>query len=280
MKLAYRKVQKIMNNAKDFTGAMMRLYLYVAMHADESGMARGIYFRDFLECTGMTIQSFYGAKNKLEKLGYIQCYKHSWKDIDIKIDDNEFDSYEATKEGYINLNMKLFHSNEFWRLLDNEMIMALDFLKNSLSSEGGCYRIKKDRYYEKYKKIFGVRDVAIRKYSKHLQKFFSIGVKKGIVYITPRSETKERHDKMNETDQLREYIVKVAVRRTKATIDLKNKKNIMELMMQYGKVAKECGRNVYEVILCCIEKSIQISKEKRIQPAYIHKLMRQELCIQ
>lgn len=281
MKLAYKRVQMILDNAKDFTGSMIRLYLYVAMHADESGLARGIYFRDFLERTGMVTQSFYEAKKKLEELGYIQCKKNSWKDVDIKIIGNEFDSYEALKEGYINLNMKIFHDENFWKLVDNEIIMVLDFLKNALSSEGGCYRIRRDRYYEKYKRIFKVRYDVILKYNKHLDKYFSIGVKNGIMYITPRSETKERHDKMNESDQMREYIIIVAIRRAKAIISSqKHKKNVMELMQQYGNVARECGQNVYDVVLRCIEKSIEMSKEKCIQPAFIHKLIRKELCLQ
>lgn len=154
MKLGYNVVIKLKEKAKELNNGAVRLLVFLATRADDTGLAEGIYYKDFCHRTGMCNQSFYNSKNKLIELGFIKEFKNDNRDIDILLLNNVFQTKEDYKKGYVNLNIELFQSEDFWNLTDNAMIMCLDFVKNSFAALNGSYRKNKADMYKKITKTF------------------------------------------------------------------------------------------------------------------------------
>lgn len=278
MKLSKSNISKLKENAKYLNNGAVRLLLFVAMRADESGMAQGIYYKEFSEKTGMCNQSFYNAKETLIHLGFIKEYKRDNKDIDILLLDNKFITREDYKKGYIDLNRNILTENkDFWKLTDNAIIMSLDFLKNALAAVNGSYRIKKKKLYENYKDYFKVSSGRICSYLRELKKFFSIGTKDGITYIKPRVEMLE-HNK-TAAKQQREHQAKMIIRRTTAVASGTVMNDLMDLISQYINEALEQSKNIVMLLQECVRRSLGKLKgqERIINAPYVHKLIRREL---
>lgn len=278
MKLGYKVIEKLKEKAKELNNGAVRLLVFMAARADDAGLAEGIYYKDFCQRTGMCNQSFYNAKNKLIELGFIKEFKNDNRDIDVLILNNSFERKEDYNKGYINLNKELFQTEEFWDLTDNAMIMCLDFVKNCFSAPNGSYRKNKADLYKDYEQTFKVSYGRIWSYLKALKKMFSIGVKKGIMYITPLKKMREKIF-ISAANKKRSDWVKVVVRRVYAIADKTANQELEALLSQYKPTADEQGKSIREIFFRCVKYSVENLKrtERKVNCAYIHKLIRKEL---
>lgn len=278
MKLGYNVVKRIKEKAKELNNGAVRLLVFLATRADDTGLAEGIHYKEFCVRTGMCNQSFYNAKSKLIELGFIKEFKNDNRDIDILLLNNVFQTKEDYKKGYVNLNIELFQSEDFWSLTDNAMIMCLDFVKNSFAALNGSYRKNKADMYKDYEDIFKVSYGRIWSYLKALKKIFSIGVKNGIIYITPLKKIKEKAF-ISAASKRRSDWVQIVIRRVYAITDKKAVQELEALLSQYKPTADEQGKSIQEILFRCVKHSVDNLKrtEREVNCAYIHKLIRKEL---
>lgn len=277
MKISFSIIQNLKLKAKELNNGAVRLLVFLATRADKTGMAEGIYYKDFCSRTGMCSQSFYNAKNKLIELGFVKEFKNDNRDIDILLLNNVFQTKEDYKKGYISLNIELFQSEDFWSLTDNAMIMCLDFAKNTFSSVNGSYRKSKADLYKDYGEVFEVSYGRIWSYLRALKNMFNIHVKNGILYVKSLKKTKEKAFFAAEKE--RKEWVQIVIRRVYAIADQKIVKELEVLLNQYNSVANEQGKSIREVLFRCVRYSVEKLKrsERELNCAYIHKLIRREL---
>lgn len=283
MKLSHEIIKKLKTEAKKLNNGAVRLLLFVAMKADDSGMATGIYYKEFCSQTGMCSQSFYNAKKILLETGFISEFKdRKDRDIDIQINNNCFINKEDYKKGYINLHKEIFYGNDFWKLTDNAIIMCLDFLKNTLAAKNGLFIKNKKDMYKDYAQIFKVSHGRIWSYLRELRKLFSIFSRNGLTYVKPKDAMIADHKCTSGSsgeEELRKHYVKVILRRVYAIADKNSEKDLTTFLSQYQEYARDVGKNIRDVLFLCVNRSVMCLKraEREINPAYIHKLIRREI---
>lgn len=277
MRIKYRLLDK-MNNLKS---TEMDFLLFVARFQNLKGEIIGVHHKMVTKGTGMCKQSFYTAMRGLEKKGLISVRKCSAIDYDIVILDNDF-SYgeDAFREGYVNLHRRIFHSNKFQKLKAHEKYMLMYFLK--ITHEGsGSYKIGTKTFYEKFQKELNVTDRVVRSYLHHLREFFSIGIKKGLYYITYKHRMFAKTLQKGVEAYEHEAFVEAWCRRTRV-------KNMTDaalhdtawLIKQYRHQAADRGFDIFEMMAQCIQKMAgeEISAKKRcLNPKFIHIQMKKIL---
>lgn len=283
MRIKYKLIDKI----KNLTTTEMNFLLYIATKQNLSGRVIGVHNQDVCKNTGMCKQSFYTALRGLEKKNIIQVFKASETDYDIIINDNDFEDkktggFDKTAGGYINLQRKIFHRKQFKKLKAKEKWLLMYFL-HITHENSSSYHIGTKTFYQKFSKLLGVTKRVIRSYLHNIKAFFSVGIVKGIYYIT------YKHSIFNPvigltTEQLEhENFVAACIRRCKIReVDSKNFLDTVELIKQYRNIAKELNYNIYTIL----QMSIRTAAEEKIHPKnrtlnskYIHKLVRKALAL-
>ena len=122
-KLSSELVKRILGAG--LTQAELANLLQIGRIQDDSGRVRGLSYKYTCEILKKCNQTFYNAKEGLEKKGFIQTKKDNRLDIDVYILNNNFYDKDFSK-GYIDLQMKLFDDEDFYKLSANEMALALD----------------------------------------------------------------------------------------------------------------------------------------------------------
>lgn len=277
MRLKYKLLDK-MNNLKS---TEMDFLLFVARFQNLKGEIIGVHHSMVTKGTGMCKQSFYTAMRGLEEKGLIAVRKRSAIDYDVVILDNDF-SYgeDAFKEGYVNLHRSIFHSKKFQKLKAHEKYMLLYFMK--ITHEGsGSYKIGTKTFYEKFQKELEVTDRVVRSYLHHLREFFSIGIKRGIYYITYKHRMFEKTLNKGVEAYEHEAFVEAWCRRTRI-------KNITDaalhdtawLIKQYRYKAAKQGLDIYGMMKECIQKMAEqevTAKKRCLNPKFIHTQIRKIL---
>ena len=120
------------------------------------------------------------------------------------------------KEGYINLNKKLFQCEDFKKLKSREKyLMLLFYVKTSVavtpSGTKAVHSIEKDTFYEKYSKLLNRSKRRIMEYMHSLKKFFNINIKL-------RKRTRKHQE-----ETVKEY--KIGRNRNTYSLDVKEDKN-------------------------------------------------------
>lgn len=200
-----------MNN---LTNCEMNMYLWLCENQNDNGAVSGIRPSDFLDI--MSKQSFYNALKGLTDKGLIRLGLRK-KRHEYKISLNEVTIVgDEWKEGYINLNKKLFQCEDFKKLKSREKyLMLLFYVKTSVavtpSGTKAVHSIEKDTFYEKYSKLLNRSKRRIMEYMHSLKKFFNINIKL-------RKRTRKHQE-----ETVKEY--KIGRNRNTYSLDVKEDKN-------------------------------------------------------
>lgn len=176
MRLPIKLIEKLNN----LTNCEMNMYLWLCENQNDNGAVSGVRPSDFLDM--MSKQSFYNALNGLNDKGLIRLGLRK-KRHEYKISLNEVTIVgDEWKEGYINLNKKLFQCEDFKKLKSREKyLMLLFYVKTSVavtpSGTKAVHSIEKDTFYEKYSKLLNRSKRRIMEYMHSLKKFFNINIK-------------------------------------------------------------------------------------------------------
>ena len=210
MRLPIKLIEKLNN----LTNCEMNMYLWLCENQNDNGAVSGIRPSDFLDI--MSKQSFYNALKGLTDKGLIRLGLRK-KRHEYKISLNEVTIVgDEWKEGYINLNKKLFQCEDFKKLKSREKyLMLLFYVKTSVSvTSSGTKAVpsmEKDTFYEKYSKLLNRSKRRIMEYMHSLKKFFNINIKL-------RKRTRKHQE-----ETVKEY--KIGRNRNTYSLDVKEDKN-------------------------------------------------------
>lgn len=210
MRLPIKLIEKLNN----LTNCEMNMYLWLCENQNDNGAVSGVRPSDFLDM--MSKQSFYNALNGLNDKGLIRLGLRK-KRHEYKISLNEVTIVgDEWKEGYINLNKKLFQCEDFKKLKSREKyLMLLFYVKTSVavtpSGTKVVHSIEKDTFYEKYSKLLNRSKRRIMEYMHSLKKFFNINIKL-------RKRTRKHQE-----ETVKEY--KIGRNRNTYSLDVKEDKN-------------------------------------------------------
>lgn len=210
MRLPIKLIEKLNN----LTNCEMNMYLWLCENQNDNGAVSGIRPSDFLDI--MSKQSFYNALKGLTDKGLIRMGFHH-KRHEYKISLNNITiAGDEWKEGYINLNKKLFQCEDFRKLKSREKyLMLLFYVKTSVSvtpsGTKAVYSMEKEIFYEKYSKVLNRSKRRIMEYLHSLKKFFNINIKL-------RKRTRKHQE-----ETVKEY--KIGRNRNTYSLDVKEDKN-------------------------------------------------------
>lgn len=210
MRLPIKLIEKLNN----LTNCEMNMYLWLCENQNDNGAVSGIRPSDFLDI--MSKQSFYNALKGLTDKGLIRLGLRK-KRHEYKISLNEVTIVgDEWKEGYINLNKKLFQCEDFKKLKSREKyLMLLFYVKTSVSVTSlgtkAVHSMEKDTFYEKYSKLLNRSKRRIMEYMHSLKKFFNINIKL-------RKRTRKHQE-----ETVKEY--KIGRNRNTYSLDVKEDKN-------------------------------------------------------
>lgn len=210
MRLPIKLIEKLNN----LTNCEMNMYLWLCENQNDNGAVSGVRPSDFLDM--MSKQSFYNALNGLNDKGLIRLGLRK-KRHEYKISLNEVTIVgDEWKEGYINLNKKLFQCEDFKKLKSREKyLMLLFYVKTSVavtpSGTKAVHSMEKDTFYEKYSKLLNRSKRRIMEYMHSLKKFFNINIKL-------RKRTRKHQE-----ETVKEY--KIGRNRNTYSLDVKEDKN-------------------------------------------------------
>lgn len=210
MRLPIKLIEKLNN----LTNCEMNMYLWLCENQNDNGAVSGIRPSDFLDM--MSKQSFYNALKGLTDKGLIRLGLRK-KRHEYKISLNEVTIVgDEWKEGYINLNKKLFQCEDFKKLKSREKyLMLLFYVKTSVavtpSGTKAVHSMEKDTFYEKYSKLLNRSKRRIMEYMHSLKKFFNINIKL-------RKRTRKHQE-----ETVKEY--KIGRNRNTYSLDVKEDKN-------------------------------------------------------
>lgn len=285
-KIKYPVFKKLLN--KNLTHSEVILLLYLGMHQDESGWSRGIYFKDIKVETGMSAQSYYNAWRGLERKKIISTRKTHSKDRDFQILENDLKA-KNFKEGYYDLSQKIFSDPEFSELKANEILLAMEMLKNNMAGER-AFIIGAKTFFEKYMQLFNVNERTLRSYLQSLRKFFHIKFKCGKYSFLARFNRvykKYVPGEIGEAESYRKDVVKTGCRRAKIK-DFSEKEfsDTMRLLTQYKDYAtpEHLARSLIKAIensLKIINENVKIKSNWRyiLNCKLVHTILRAELSI-
>lgn len=273
---------------KNLTHSEVILLLYLCLHQDESGWARGIYFKDVEARTKMSIQSYYNASKGLERKKIVNTKKNNIKDRDFQILENDLRA-KNFKDGYFDLSQKIFSDPEFAELKANEILLAMDMLKNNMTGKR-AFVIGKKAFFEKYMNLFHVNERTLKGYLHSIKSFFYIKIKgKNYSFLAKQDRVYKKNmlGKIGEEESYRKDIVNIGCNRAKIKDYTENSfSDTMHLLIQYKDYGKQ--EHLAECLIRAIKKSLQIinAEEKKksnwryiLNMKLVHKVFRAELGI-
>lgn len=288
MKIKTKIIPKLHNVSR----SEMRLLFFLVRRSNEAdATVRGVYYKDVQKEAGIGIQSFYNALNGLQEKGIIRFTKKDI-DYDVYIIDNEYPEATYKSEPYINLNMKIFYSEEFQKLKVREIYLMLEFLRRSYDTNVGIKRNAKE-FLEELSKALKVTERVVRGYLHTLKEYFSIGIKDGLYRIRRKkykdvsedSETKKKEEIWIVDSDAKsiemwtfEQLVRSECNRWKIQYTERSLYDTAELVQTYRpRIVEEKLRTktTAGILLNCIKESVAyIDKECReLSAAFINKLM-------
>lgn len=283
---------------KNLTGNEIDFLLALSYLQDERGCVYGLHYREMMELTGMSAQSFYNCKESLQEKQVIsaECMD---ADYDITILGNDFTCYtdEDWNSGnvkYIKTNGKMFHHPGWKTLKPKQKLLAMD-LYNINQAGGRTYRIGREKFLEKYANtekngvtVKGLLDISrrtLQKYIKMLKLFFYIGIRDGQYLITLRPHMDENINKTHsETEIACQHTVKTACRRTKigvAQAVSEEAQEIVRVLCYYQKNLLEQRTyipDIFNRMLEVINENRPLRKKwkRYLKKTLFHKLLKEE----
>ena len=280
MRIKYSFIDKL----KNLTSTEMDLFLYIAKYQRLNGFVAGVHNQNVCKATGMCKQSFYTAMRGLERKEIVKISRTSDIDYDFLILGNDFtgdDAFKAGCEGYIDLSRSIFHKKQFKQLKAKEKWLLLYFL-HCTHDNSSSYRIGTGNFYKKFCTLLGVTKRMVRSYLHSLRAFFSVGIVKGIYYITyKRSVFNQKQGEQEKQEH--EFFASALLRRNK--IRKYNQEALAEtakLIKQYRGIAHDSGYNIFDVLEKAVRESIPDEskpKDRKLSYKYVHKLVRKTLAL-
>lgn len=280
MRIKYSLIDKL----KTLTSTEMDLFLYIAKYQRLNGFVAGVHNQNVCKATGMCKQSFYTAMRGLERKEIVKISRTSDIDYDFLILGNDFtgdDAFKAGCEGYIDLSRSIFHKKQFKQLKAKEKWLLLYFL-HCTHDNSSSYRIGTSNFYKKFCTLLGVTKRMVRSYLHSLRAFFSVGIVKGIYYITyKRSVFNQKQGEQEKQEH--EFFASALLRRNK--IRKYNQEALAEtakLIKQYRGIAHDSGYNIFDVLEKAVRESIPDEskpKDRKLSYKYVHKLVRKTLAL-
>lgn len=237
--------------------------LCVSRYQDQGGHVRGAYYKEIAGEMHSSYPQFYAAMKSLEAKGFIRCEKNSYYDYDITILGNDYrqdaigqDARENLKRRpYINTRHEIFYSHAFLKMKPGAQLLAMEFMGVTRLNKG-TYKIRIEKFFSKYQEALGVTKRTLRVYLTQLRQFFSIGIKGGLYWIRPKVEV-YRDGGNTEIDNYNEQQIRTECRRNRIKIeDEKETKEVRKLFRQYGRQAAAAGKDILEIVLEGIRRSI------------------------
>lgn len=278
MRIKYSLLPKLRN----LTNREMDFFLHIARYQDRSGFVVGVHNQAVCRATGMCKQSFYTSMRGLAEKGVI-TYDRNDNDYDIMILGNNFAYENAWKEGYINLQRKVFHQKKFKALKANEKYMLMEFLKRTNESSKTSFHIYTKNFYRNFIGFLGVTKRVIRAYLHSLRRFFSIGIKNGQYYITYRHSVFDpKEETIHIDDQDYEHLVKVHCRRKRIEYTDQQLHDTAWLLKEYRDQYKDIDLSLQELrkmLAEAIGRSVEqkAPSMRRLNAKYVHKILREIL---
>lgn len=283
-KLKYIVLDRMIS--KKCTSAEIDFIIHISHYQDDTGCIRGVYYRDICRELEISYQKFYDLKLSLIEKNIIKANKEFHSDWDIQILDNDFtgcsfDGELNPKDRYINTSHNIFYDKDFFALKAGAKLLAMQFLKISFAGRG-CYNIGTEKFFAKYMELFGVCRRAIQNYMTQLRKFFSIGIKEKLYWITPLTKVYKSSDR-KDADAYGQHIGMVICRRQKIQYTKQTLKDTMDLLTrQYASHLKGKLNLFTESILDSLSKVNAGIRDKykwvrKLQPKLIHKILREKI---
>lgn len=263
---------------RNLTNKEMDFFLYLVRRQDLRGSVAGVHNQAVCKATGMCKQSFYSTLYSLRNKGIITYAKNTEIDYDVVITNNDFSYPESFREGYVSIHRQVFHRKSFKKLKANEKYLFFELMKRT-REETGSFRIGTKKLYDKFSQLLHVTKRVIRCYLHSLRRFFSIGIKDGLYYITYlHSVFAEREEKGVEEQEF-EYYTEVQCRRHHINYSQTELSGTADLIKQYRKMVVETGGTLTmlkELLAKAIEKSVRglQCKDRKLQHRYVHMLLK------
>lgn len=279
MKLSYKLLSQ--PNMAKLNKVEMDTLLELVKNQNESGRINGVHYRDICAATGIAKQSFYNALYGLKIKDIISFEKDANNGFyNVLVKYNDFSNgHDSFKQGYINLQRKVFHQKAFKKLKAHEKYLVFILLKRTHENRSSFKMIPKN-LYDKYCKLFNVTKRVVRSYLHSVRKFFSIGIVKGLYYITYKhSVFKPKLDKPERYYKDRAYINSVTKKLKIRGFTEHELDQVTELMHQYRNMCKESGTSIETVMLNAIYHSSKdkTQHQRNLDYKYINKLINRHL---
>lgn len=289
-KIDFKIIEQLIvyHKARKLTSKELDLLLYLSQYQENTGLIRGVYYKSVCKETGMSIQSFYAAKEALEQKKLIQVKKAYYSDYDITICNNNW-SENSYRESYLNTNHNLFKSEVFKNLSVGEKLLSILLLRINLVNKGS-FRIKVENFYNTYCKRLGIVKRVLQRYLNSLKPLFAIGIKDNMYYMTIYREPGSRCREAEST-KLNRHTLDSACRRNRINEELVSSSNeeynnILHLFEQYaygiGEAIKGGMFNFSDILM----HSLQIINERvknkykwnrRLKASLVHKCLKEAL---
>lgn len=263
MKISFDLIEQ--PNMSKLTSCEFSMLLEFIKNQDEHGNVIGIHYTDVYRSADFNKQSFYNAIKGLKHKGFIS-YSSDNGIYNVMVNYNDFSrGEESYSKGYINLQREVFHKKPFKKLSAHEKLLVLLLLKRTNeNSKSKSFKIKPENFYNKFSKILGVTKRVVREYKKNIKRFFSIGFKNGIFFITykisvfePKLAKSERYYK--DSGYVKYIVRKLKIKgATDYEID-----QTTELMHQYRKTCYANDTNIETVMFETVEESIKNTKTQK-----------------
>lgn len=274
-KLKYTIINRILN--EQLSGVEIDILLYIARYQDETGKVSGVYYQDIVSATFNHKTQIYRAIKNLENKKFILREKNNRYDMDITILDNDFTGKNFRGNGYMRVNKKIFLNGDFFRMKAKEKILTLQLIKNCNSAANDTYTVRRTKFLEMYRDIFGVQIRSLGNYIKTLKKYFNFYLKNGIYHIKclkTKVEWNEREE-LPPSDREMVYTQEVnkALRRNRMNGNTDEKRELRTILNQYSDKQNPLIVDLTEIIKKAITMSNEI--ENKLNIKLIHKLVRE-----
>ena len=284
-KLSSELVKRILSAG--LTQSELANLLQISRIQDSSGHVRGLSYKYTCEILKKCNQTFYNAKEGLEKKGFIQTFKDNRLDIDVHVLNNNFYNKDFSK-GYIDLQMKIFDDEDFYKLSANEMALALDLLRMRYNDDTASQGKSTKEFIKKYMAAFQVTERSIRRYLQNLRNYFYINCHNHKYFFKLKDKWKKDKSvgRSFEEDKYRKHIAEAACKRARVINQTESViKDLEGLVKQYTRTAREACKDISALVMDAVAESITRTNELIPKPKwdytvsvpYVHTILRESL---
>lgn len=286
-KLSYEVIEKLIQ--QNATSSQIDGIIYMSRYQDNAGNVKGVYYKDVAEQMCMSNQQFYNMKASLVEKGIISAEKNNYYDHDVTILDNDYSDPKLNLKDkpYVNTNHNIFYTEEFREMKAGAKLMILRLMyltRMNKASNINPYKRIVEEFFKDMTELLNVSKRVIRSYLTEIKEFFSVGIVKGVYYITPKNKvykSKEEREgkagKRTEADQFNEHEIEVVCRRERVQIKSQEElKDTRKVINQYKEKAESKKKNILNVVAEAIRRSVDKGREsvaavrRELQPKLIN----------